>query len=1807
MITFTKIRKMLIVILLSVFAFTQTQALCDYEIDLYDDWGDGWNSDTKLVCVDGYIVLNNITLLTGALPEYIELSNPIMVIDPMSLYGTLWPNHTIMVSTNISNTGIGTLSYSFPDFVPGDGLFITSVLPSSGMLGPGESVNINITYDATGFAPGLYNEWLYIESNDPNRLYDSIFNEMYVYTPAQFAGIVTDGNTGAPLGGVEVTAGAWQTNTASDGTYSLYVDPGIYYVNFEKIGFQSVIVGDTTALAGVVTPIDVVMFEEAYPPGFVTATINDDDTECFVEWSLPWGPYEIIYDDGSADDYFVWSTMGNANAVKFTPAGYPATIIGGKIYVGDGSFPVGANFLGTTFGVVVYDDDGEDGLPGTQLDSILVTVDNYGWVNFEGLYAVIEDGDFFIAMFQGGVPPNTAPLGIDYTVPTVYRSYSYDAGVDVWALSAYQDFMIRAIVSGPQSDDGMTESTEIVYPTKPLKQNFITIHAPAGIPGTVKSGEFRPITDGPAINRDVVSYTIGRYSNFDPNYSPTVGDFDVLATGLTGFSYADFAFGGLPMGWYAYCVRAHYTNGDVSDCAVSNIAGHLMCARFIINVSLITGGNPEGAEVVLYAMDYPHNDYFNIMDTTGTDTIECVYKGYYDLCVFKPGYMIYCIETYIFGDTTININLEEKKYPPYNLYVDPLTSIATWNEPRITALKEDFNGALFPPQGWTSETQNTIRGWFATYNGSSYYFQIPPHDSQYACVNVDALGSSGGSGCCDYLITPQLDLRESEGYSLKFESYYDGGYGHLAFVEYSYDAGTTWEVFNTLSPATTWVDLEVDLSSFSGMTAPESIWLAFHSDDNGSWATGWAIDNVEVSVGNNEWPPLGYHVFLDYIYVAAIQETTYLYQNLTYGVEYEASVGAIYTSGLSEKDYYTFTSRYLVPPHNLQGMSPAGTDYVYLVWLPPVEPADYTILSEEMRTEKPDKNAEYSPTVRVIEGEGIGRDQWDVQYNFPVGVGGGEAGNESDGSYIYTTKWNGGNGTFYKYELDGTYLESFTIAGCQDVRDLAYDGTYMYGSNATTSVWEMDFDGQTVISTINAPTACRAVAYDEQVDGFWCNNWSSDIVLFDKTGTQLNSFPVGAYGNFYGFAYDGWSEGGPFLWGQSQDGSGAEIVQIDIATGLQIFNFNVLPLIGGSQIVGGMFSHCELIEPNLATLGGILQNELLYGLELAPCGGPGPVTSNLLGFNTYRDGVYQDYVEWISGNPSTLVDWYDFGLESSTYEYAVTAVYDLTPYGFPGDTAESMEEGPVDVTVTYGYPFPFFEDWQSGNFDLNEWTVECDNWCVNSQTGNPSPSAEFQYDPVLTDYECGLISHPLLAYGMVDGEIWFDFDIMLDSRFDTAVNEKMIVKIWENHEWHVLAEFINQGDMDWASNHIDITTIAKGSDFKLGFFAAGLNSIGIIGWYIDNINVYRVCRAPFDLTAEMEWYTSEIQVYLNWIAPYAMQGEWLSYNDGTFENAIVSASGGAGLAQVFTPPQYPCTITQVRFFVSGYSNYFQDEEVYVLTGDGATILAGPYIIPGVADDWVTVDIDDVTITEGTFMVATFNVLPEGPYIGMDDSYYDATLYFGSIGYFTELGEYGYFCVGSHEAYVEYETSENVVVNSVLSKPKSNDKRSDIVMSNTFSDGTKRPDRDLLGFNIFRSWYLAEGEFELIGYTTDTIYTDTIYIYGLYCYYVTAIYDQCESDSSNNACVCFPSDIEELGSENTISVYPNPAKDFINIISTENINKVTIINFAGQKVFEKKITEKTNIKLNTASYETGVYIIKIETEDEITAKRVAITR
>ena len=68
----------------------------------------------------------------------------------------------------------------------------------------------------------------------------------------------------------------------------------------------------------------------------------------------------------------------------------------------------------------------------------------------------------------------------------------------------------------------------------------------------------------------------------------------------------------------------------------------------------------------------------------------------------------------------------------------------------------------------------------------------------------------------------------------------------------------------------------------------------------------------------------------------------------------------------------------------------------------------------------------------------------------------------------------------------------------------------------------------------------------------------------------------------------------------------------------------------------------------------------------------------------------------------------------------------------------------------------------------------------------------------------------------------------------------------------------------------------------------------------------------------------------------------------------------------------------------------------------------------------------------------------------------------------------------------------------------------------------------------------------------------------------------------------------------VIIFPNPANHEIKISSSEAIRNIMILNHAGQLVYEGK-TEK----INTSSFNSGIYIVRIKTDKGITTKKLSI--
>lgn len=86
--------------------------------------------------------------------------------------------------------------------------------------------------------------------------------------------------------------------------------------------------------------------------------------------------------------------------------------------------------------------------------------------------------------------------------------------------------------------------------------------------------------------------------------------------------------------------------------------------------------------------------------------------------------------------------------------------------------------------------------------------------------------------------------------------------------------------------------------------------------------------------------------------------------------------------------------------------------------------------------------------------------------------------------------------------------------------------------------------------------------------------------------------------------------------------------------------------------------------------------------------------------------------------------------------------------------------------------------------------------------------------------------------------------------------------------------------------------------------------------------------------------------------------------------------------------------------------------------------------------------------------------------------------------------------------------------------------------------------------------------------------------------------------------------EELSQNTILNVYPNPAKDFVNVIfnANANINQISIIDITGKEIIKQQLNlgiglNETTISLNNLN--AGVYFLSIISENKIETQKLII--
>lgn len=72
--------------------------------------------------------------------------------------------------------------------------------------------------------------------------------------------------------------------------------------------------------------------------------------------------------------------------------------------------------------------------------------------------------------------------------------------------------------------------------------------------------------------------------------------------------------------------------------------------------------------------------------------------------------------------------------------------------------------------------------------------------------------------------------------------------------------------------------------------------------------------------------------------------------------------------------------------------------------------------------------------------------------------------------------------------------------------------------------------------------------------------------------------------------------------------------------------------------------------------------------------------------------------------------------------------------------------------------------------------------------------------------------------------------------------------------------------------------------------------------------------------------------------------------------------------------------------------------------------------------------------------------------------------------------------------------------------------------------------------------------------------------------------------------------QELVRGKEILIYPNPASDMISVTSVNKISNISVTSMEGKTVLNQNISNENEAAVNVSSFEKGIYIVTVETQD-----------
>jgi Secretion system C-terminal sorting domain len=543
---------------------------------------------------------------------------------------------------------------------------------------------------------------------------------------------------------------------------------------------------------------------------------------------------------------------------------------------------------------------------------------------------------------------------------------------------------------------------------------------------------------------------------------------------------------------------------------------------------------------------------------------------------------------------------------------------------------------------------------------------------------------------------------------------------------------------------------------------------------------------------------------------------------------------------------------------------------------------------------------------------------------------------------------------------------------------------------------------------------------------------------------------------------------------------------------------------------------------------------------------------------------------------------------------------------------------------------PFIETWDSATFTANAWRFPYTqgNWAIASNAGNPSPCATFTGLPSTSNYIHALVSPWFDATGMTCDNFSLDFDLKLESLVNSGT-EKFSVILETDSINYTLNTWINNAGFGWSTFHFDISIVFN-KLFRVQFVTFGQYSDQISGWFLDNISVTRQCRVPLLLTGGANGScdggnSKSCHVFLFWQPPrcnWQIYSTILEYDDGSAEDGltIFSTNNNTKIGNLFPIDTWASGIIQSFNMEFQYEAGFTNPVTTTVT-----VYDMAYNILGVSppfinyNGWVTVTVPDIPFSGSFYAMVDYNqaVIPNSFNVDQDGPYSN---YEGiGLGYYVENGstwgtisDFGYHVVFMQRAACLVNGKKIEIDPASITPPQTpphishNTAALQSYAQNRIYFNSKPDSSQVIGYLIYRNRIYFDTAFLLI---TPVPIADTSYIDSIGCwanYYIRAVYsDGCLSLPSETTYGGCYSGMNENQLKNNLSVTPNPASDYADVVSEQIIQEVDFVDLNGSIVKSIPGNRSKKIRINVGDLSPGIYLVSVVTGGGVAVKKLVV--